>query len=148
MADLENSDVVKNLLNILIDISGRKTDKGHAVFTLGSVMKKLETKYNFLKYIQIKDTRFIEDVETVYVVPEINDVTSSEIGEALQDIISTMDSSLGDSAGHFFIKEIRSRLDDNYRLSISDMGVDLSIMQLEKEVRDLEKSVIKRNTKI
>ena len=144
MAELENSEVVKDLLNILIDISGRKTDRGHAVITLDSVIKKLEDKYDFLKNVKLKDTRFIEDMETVSVIQDINNVRSSDIGEALQDIISTMDASLGQSAGHFFIKEIRNRLDDGQRLSISDMGVDLSIMQLERQVRELERTVIRK----
>ena len=42
MAELEKSEIVKNLLNVLIDISGRKTDRGHAIYTLDSVMKKLD----------------------------------------------------------------------------------------------------------
>lgn len=144
MPELEKSAIVENLLNILINISGRKTDRGHAVFTLDAVMKKLEDKYDFLKHVQIKDTRYIEDVDTVSVMSDINVVDSSEMGRALQDIITTMDSSLGKDAGHFFIKELRTSLDDDYKTSISDMGVDLSLMQLEREVKELEKSITRK----
>jgi len=144
MARLEKSDVVKNLLNNLISISGRKTDRGHAILILEDVMKKLENKYDFLKNVQIKDTRYIEDIDTIKVMPDINDVNSSDMGKALQDIITTMDSSLGENAGHFFIKELNNRLDDDNRNIINDMGVDLSIMQLEREVRDLEKTITRK----
>lgn len=143
MVELENSEVVKNLLNILIDISGRKTDRGHAVFTLDSVMKKLENKYGFLKNVKIKDTRYIEDDNTIDVLEDINLVSLSEMGEALEDIITTMDLSLGENAGHFFIKEIRNRLNDEHKITISNMGIDLGVMQLEREVRALERSVLK-----
>ena len=144
MPELEKSAIVENLLNILINISGRKTDRGHAIITLDAVMKKLEDKYGFLKHVQIKDTRYIEDVDTVSVMSDINVVDSSEIGEALQDIITTMDSSLGKDAGHFFIKELRTSLDDDYKTSMDDMGVDLSLMQLEREVKELEKSITRK----
>lgn len=144
MPELEKSAIVENLLNILINISGRKTDRGHAVFTLDAVMKKLEDKYDFLKHVKIKDTRYIEDVDTVSVMSDINVVESSEMGRALQDIITTMDNSLGKDAGHFFIKELRTSLDDDYKTSIDDMGVDLSLMQLEREVKELEKSITRK----
>ena len=144
MPELEKSAIVENLLNILINISGRKTDRGHAVFTLDAVMKKLEDKYDFLKHVQIKDTRYIEDVDTVSVMSDINVVDSSEMGRALQDIITTMDISLGKDAGHFFIKELRISLDDDYKTSIGDMGVDLSLMQLEREIKELEKSITRK----
>ena len=144
MPELEKSAIVENLLNILINISGRKTDRGHAIITMDAVMKKLEDKYDFLKHVQIKDTRYIEDVDTVSVMSDINVVESSEMGRALQDIITTMDSSLGKDAGHFFIKELRTSLDDDYKTSMDDMGVDLSLMQLEREVKELEKSITRK----
>ena len=144
MSELENSGVVKNLLNILIEISGRKTSKGYAIIAMDTVMKKLEDKYDFLKHVQIKDTRFIEDEDTINVMSDINAIKPSEIGKAIQDIITTMDTSLGEDAGHFFIKELRTNLDDDYKSTIDDMGVDLSLMQLEREVRELEKSITRR----
>ena len=144
MAKLEKSKVVKNLLNVLIDITGRKTDKGHAIYTLDSVMKKLETKYDFLKHVVIEDTRYVEGRNPIDVLSDINQVDSSKMGEAIHDIISTMDNSLGEDAGYFFIKEIRRNLDDEYKTYMDNMGVDLGLMQLEREVRNLEKSITKK----
>jgi len=144
MASLENSEIVENLLNVLIDISGRKTDRGHAIFTLESVIRKLEDKYGFLTNIEVNDTRYLEFVNPIDVTSDINNTSSADIGEALHDIITTMDSSLGDDAGHFFIKEIRNKLSDEYRFSMDEMGVDLSLMQLEREVRNLERSIMKK----
>jgi len=144
MSSLENSEIVENLLNVLIDISGRKTDRGHAIFTLESVIRKLEDKYGFLTNIEVNDTRYLEFVNPIDVTSDINNTSSADIGEALHDIITTMDSSLGSDAGHFFIKEIRNKLSDEYRFSMDEMGVDLSLMQLEREVRNLERSIMKK----
>ena len=144
MVEIENSEIVENLLNVLINISGRKTDRGHAIYTLESVIRKLEDKYGFLKNIKVNDTRYLEFVNPIDVMSDINNANSADMGEALHDIITTMDSSLGDDAGHFFIKEILNNLEDKYRFSIDEMGVDLSLMQLEREVRNLEKSIMKK----
>ncbi|MCX6667222.1 MAG: hypothetical protein NTV74_03140 [Euryarchaeota archaeon] len=139
MPELEKSDIIKNLLSTVIDISGRKTNKGYAISTMDSLIKKLKTKFEFLKHIQIKDTRFSEDEDSVSVVSDINAIESSEVGKAINEIITTMDRSLGKNAGHFFIKEIQNTLSDEYNSSIKDMGVDLGLLQLEREVEEWEK---------
>lgn len=139
MPELEKSDIIKNLLSTVIDISGRKTNKGYAISTMDSLIKKLKTRFEFLKHVQIKDTRFSEDEGPVSVVSDINAVEPSEVGKAINEIITTMDRSLGKNAGHFFIKEIQSTLSDEYNSSIKDMGVDLGLLQLEREVEEWEK---------
>ena len=144
MPELEKSDVIKNLLTTLIDISGRKTDKGHAITTMNTLIKQLETRYDFLKHVQIKDTRYTEGEDAVSVMSDINTVKPSEMGQAVHAIITTMDRSLGRNAGHFFIKEIRITLGDDYNSSIRDMGVDLGLMQLEREVETWEKMITQK----
>lgn len=139
MPDLEKSDVIKNLLSTIINISGRKTNKGHAISTMDSLIKKLKTRFDFLKHIEIKDTRYSESEDPVSVMSDINAVDSSEVGKAINEIITTMDRSLGKNAGHFFIKEIQNTLGDDYNSSIKNMGVDLGLLQLEREVEDWEK---------
>jgi len=139
MAELKRSDVVKNVLTTLLDISSRKTNKGHAITTLDSLIKQLEDRYDFLKHVQIKDTRFIEGEDPVSVVSDINTAKPIEMGKAIHEIITTMHTSLGKNAGHYFIKEIQSSLGDDYAHSIRDMGVDLGLMQLEREVKEWEK---------
>jgi hypothetical protein len=139
MPDLERSAVIKNLLSTVIDISGRKTNKGYAISTMDSLIKKLKTRFDFLKHIQIKDTRYSEEEDLVSVMSDINTIEASEVGKAINEIITTMDRSLGKNAGHFFIKEIQSTLGDEYNSSIKDMGVDLGLLQLEREVEEWEK---------
>ena len=139
MPELEKSDVIKNLLATMIDISGRKTNRGHAITTMDSLIKQLKTRYEFLRHIQIKDTRFSEGEDAVSVMSDINSVEATEMGRAIHDIITTMDRSLGRSAGHFFIKELRTTLKDDYNSSIMEMGVDLGLLQLEHEVEEWEK---------
>ena len=49
MPELEKSDVFKNLLDTMIKISGRKTNKGHAISIMDSLIKQLEPKFDFLR---------------------------------------------------------------------------------------------------
>ena len=141
MPRIENSEVVKYMLKKLIDISSRKTTEGHAVSTMYESIKKLENKYDFLRHITIKDARFLEIGEPITVMSDINIVKSDNVGEALYDIITTMNNALGKDAGHFFIKELRDNIEADYQSSIEEMGLDLGLMQLENEIKKLEKKL-------
>ena len=141
MPQLENSDVVKHVLQNLINISSRKTTSGHAISTLYESINKLKEKYAFLKHVEIKDTTFLELGDPVTVMSEIDGVGSNKIGKALHDIIQTVNSNLGKDAGYFFIKELRSRMGRDYISTIEEMGLDLGLMQLEFEVNELTKKL-------
>jgi len=139
LPQIENSEVVRHVLQKLIDISSRKTTKGHAVSTMHDLIKKLEEKHDFLKNVEIKDTRFLEMDESVTVISDIDVIKSDDVGKALYDIIRTMNVALGKDAGHFFIKELRNSIRDVYYSTIiEDMDLDLGLMQLEQEVNELE----------
>ena len=131
MPHVEKDEVVRNILERLISISGRKTDKVYAVMTMESLIKDLQPQYSFLKNIQISEDLYTEDaVTTVSLRSTFQDVTATDLGRALHAIIFQLNRSLGDRAGHFFIKELRNTLDDDYLTTMREMGVDLGLMQL------------------
>ena len=141
MPELENSKVIEHILETLINISSRKTTAGYAVLKMNDLIKKLEEKYDFLKHIEIKDTRFTEVRNPVTVMSDIDSVKSGEIGKALYDIIKTMNNTLGKNAGHYFIRELKNNIGEYYSTRMEDMGVDLSLMQLEDEVAKMTKKI-------
>lgn len=140
---IENSEIMKKVLTTLINISGRKTTEGHALYIMDSLIKKLEGKYDFLKHIEVTDTRFMEDGAFINVMSDVNTVPTTEVGKAIHAIIVTMNEMLGQDAGHFFIKEISRNIGDEYYSTIEEMGIDLSLMQLEHEVGQMEKKLLK-----
>ena len=141
MPQLENSEVMRHILQSLIEISGRKTTYGHAVLTMSDLIKKLRNKYDFLKNVEIKDTRFLELDEPVSVISKIDNVKLNDVGNALHDIIKTMNYSLGEDAGHFFVKELKNRMTDDHLSTIEEMGLDLGLIQLEVEVEQMTRKL-------
>jgi hypothetical protein len=145
MPSPEKSDVMKNVLKTLISISSRKTDLPYAVMAIEDLIKRLEVKYQFLKLVQINNDVYNEDTKDfISVMSDINTVSPTELGHALHAIIELMNRQLGDDAGHFFIKEIRNKLSDEYLSVMRDMGVDLGMMQLESEISHLERDLAER----
>ena len=143
MPEVDKSEIMRRVLQTLIDMSGRKTTKGLAVIKMSTLITKLQDKYDFLKNVEIKDTRFVEFEDPVSVMSGINKAKSDDVGRAIHDIIKDMNDSLGDDAGHFFIKELRRNIGDDYSTVMEDMGVDLGLMQLEFEVNQMTKKLEK-----
>jgi hypothetical protein len=145
MSSPERSDIIKGVLKTLISISSRKTDLPYAIMTMEDLIKQLEGRYAFLKHIQINDEVYSEESgDVISVISDINKVPPTELGKALYTIINSMNRSLGENAGHFFIKEIRNTLSDDYLTVMKDMGVDLGLMQLESEITRLERDLATR----
>jgi hypothetical protein len=141
----KKSEIMKNVLRTLITISSRKTDLPYTIMTMEDLIKRLETQYRFLKHIQINDDFYNEQSgDIISVMSDINTVEPTELGKALHSIIDSMNRSLGENAGHFFIKEIRNKLSDEYLTLMRDMGVDLGLMQLESEINRLEREITER----
>ncbi|MEM0466433.1 MAG: hypothetical protein QXX20_02370 [Candidatus Thermoplasmatota archaeon] len=147
MQKIQNDDIMKKVLTTMITISGRKTTEGYATSVLETLLKQLSSRYDFLKYIDVKDTQFLEERTPITVLSNVNVVSSEEIGKALYDIITTMNKNLGEDAGHFFIKEISRNLTEEYNNAIRSMGVDLNLMQLEHEVNELERRLLNSQQK-
>jgi hypothetical protein len=142
MPSLDKSQIIKNVLKTLISISSRKTDLPYAIMTIEDLMKRLETQYRFLRHVHINNEFYKEDSgDVISVMSDINTVSPTQLGKAIHSIISSMNRSLGENAGHFFIKEIRNRLSDESRSIMEDMGIDLGLMQLESEILRLEKDL-------
>jgi hypothetical protein len=141
----DKSQIMKNVLKTLISISSRKTDLPYAIMTIEDLMKRLKNQYQFLRHVHINNEFYKEDSgDVISVMSDINTVPPTQLGKAIHSIISSMNQSLGENAGHFFIKEIRTRLNDESLSIMRDMGVDLGIMQLESEISRLEKDLTDR----
>ena len=142
---IENSEVMRNVLTTLLKISNRKATGGDVAPTMGSLIKKLEEKYSFLEHVEIKDTRFLEAVDPITVMSDVNSVPPAEIGKAIHEIIYSMNESLGRDAGFYFIKEIGDRIGDDCHTTIrDDIGVNLNLMQMEWDVSRMERRLTDR----
>ena len=141
---VDNSELLKDLLTNLVSISGRKTNQRHALFMLESTIEQLKKDYSFLENIDINDNIFDEDIEPITIMKDVDTVSYQKVGPALKDIIVTLTNKLGTDAGHFFLKELSQKLDDKSITVMKDMGVDLYMLQLEKEILKMEKSVLKK----
>ncbi|MCK5260860.1 MAG: hypothetical protein KAJ44_01615 [Thermoplasmatales archaeon] len=62
MSQLKNSEIIKHVLQILINKIGRRTSENFALVIIDTVIKELESKYDFLKYAKIENMLYSEGI--------------------------------------------------------------------------------------
>lgn len=147
MPQRKNSEIIEHILQMLIDKIGRRTSISFAVVIIDKVIKELKTKYDFLKYIKIKNTLYSEGINAVTVMPEINSVESGELYNAVKYLIITIVKGLDRNADFFFIREFRDSLDNVIDLYLDEKGVNLGQMQF-KYINNRKEELKIKNSKV
>ena len=130
MVNFTKSEIMERLLQTLVSKIGRKTHESFAVITVHTMLKTLEPKYNFLKFIVIKDTLYTEGIDAVSINPEMDFVESDDFREAVNELVKMTVKQLERNADFFFIKEFQDALKDIGLEKIVER-TDLSDMQLD-----------------
>ena len=129
MTQRKNSEIIEHVMQTLINKIGRRTSVSFAVVIIDTVIKELNSKYDFFKYIKIKNTLYSEGINAVTVMPEIDYVESGEFFVAIKHLINTIVKGLERNADFFFIREFRDSLDNVIDLYLEEKGVNLDQMQ-------------------
>ena len=127
----DNEVVIKRVLLSVIDTIGRRTSEAYAIVAISRIVKQLGAKYDFFKYIEIKNTLYLEIKEAIAIKTDINYVDQNEMGKAIKEFFEILTISMEKSAGYYFIKEIKEKFPYDFELTIRGLGIDLDIMQLE-----------------
>jgi len=132
---VQNSDVIKHTLFSLIFVAHSKTSKDYAWSIVKNLLVELKVDHDFLKYIQIDEIENLNDnIDDITVISDFNQVCPKKIGEAIQNIVDVFKTRMGKKAGYFFLAEFKEVLGEEYHSIIKKMGVDLRLIDLQKEM--------------
>ncbi len=132
MVRFTNSYVIGEILKSLYHVAGRRTTFGFAAKVIGSIIKTLEPKYPFLKYVKIDDKGEIIEEEAVVISSEIDVVDKETVGRAIEAIIRIVYMDIIGKAGLFFIAELKRRAGEDLMNELLNYGVDLASLQIEQ----------------
>ncbi len=133
MDNWKNSVLLESVLKALHTVASRRTSIRMADETIGSSIKTLENKYDFLKYVNTGGTKNISQTGfAVSVSPEINTVSPERIGKALEALIRVVYNDVGNEAGLYFITELKEHSGEQITRMINTLDVDLDQVQLEQ----------------
>jgi hypothetical protein len=127
-----NSHVLGEIVRAIYHVAGRRTTSGFAAKVIGSIIKTLEQKYDFLKYVKIIDVGEISEEEAVVVSEEIDQIDQKSVGKAIEAILRIAYMDIIGKAGLFFIAEIKRRAGEELINELFKYGVDLATLQVEQ----------------
>jgi len=132
---IENSVVMKHTLASLVHVASTKTSEEYARSSVKNLLKELEENYGFLRHIEIKDVKYLENTyDAITVMSNIDHIEPLKVGRAIQNLVDVLKRHLGKRAGYFFMKEFQDDLGEDYRSIIKSMGVDLRLADLQDEL--------------
>lgn len=127
----KNSEIMDFILKTIIKAIGRRTTINFAIVTIHTVIKKLELKYDFLRYIEIDYRNYSEGINAVQINKEIDSVESSNLGEAVNEIIDAITKRLKEDPSYYFITEIKDKIESEFGSLDKEFGIDLDLKQLK-----------------
>ena len=136
---IQNSDIIKHTLFSLVTVASSKTSKDYAWSIVKRLLDELEEEYDFLKYVQIDDIKNLENtIDDIIVLGDIDSIDPHGLGHAIQRIVDTFRTRMGKKAGYFFLREFKNDLGDEYHTVIKKIGVDLRLIDLQKEIYGMQ----------
>ena len=134
-----NSDVMKHTLFSLISVARSKTSIDYAYTTAKNILIELKENFSFLGYIRINNIKNLCDsIDDISIISDFDNIDSKHIGEAIQSIVDLYKNRLGNKAGYFFLTEFKKVLGEEYYSIIKKIGVDLRLIDLQKEIAGID----------
>lgn len=131
---IENSEALKHVFNAIFDILERENGRRRTISTLRELIGRFSTEYDVFRYVEINDVTSIQNIETISVKIDVDEIDSNKVGEAIQKIIHETNKVLKERGGYFFIEKFKNKLNEDYLFRIKDMGVDFNAIALEQDV--------------
>lgn len=132
MEAIKNSDLLKISLNTIFTVATRRTSLKFAEETIGSTLRTLEGKYEFLKYVSMNKDNFQKNELMFDVSSDVDSVHPTRVGKAIEAVIRVVYNDLNEEAGLYFITEFKQIVGDKISRGIYDRNIDLDQVQVEQ----------------
>ena len=132
MVEIRNSILLEAILTAVYNVASRRTSLKFADEAVGSTIKTLEGKYDFLKFVDIAKGDMTEGGFAVSVSSDIDTVNPAVIGKAIEALIRVVYNDMNEEAGLYFVNEVKENAGKEITRKIVDCEVDLEQLQLEQ----------------
>ena len=132
MAELKNSILIEAVITAIYNVASRRTSYKYADESIGSTIKTLEGKFDFLKLIEINKNENTDGGFSVGVSPDIDSINPVLVGKAIEALIRVVYNDMDTEAGLYFVSEVKELAGKEVTRMISEFDVDLGQLQLEQ----------------
>jgi hypothetical protein len=131
MDKIRNAILMEAFIKAIYNVASRRTSSKFADEAIGSTIKTLEGKYDFLKFININKLDTPEGF-SISIASDIDNVRPEIIGKAIEALIRVVYNDIGNEAGLYFITELKESAGEEISRMITDYEVDLDQVQFEQ----------------
>ena len=132
MVEIRNSILLEAILTAVYNVASRRTSSKFADEAVGSTIKTLEGKYDFLKFVDITKEEINEGGFAVSVSSDIDTINPMIVGKAIEALIRVVYNDMNEEAGLYFVNELKENAGKEITSKIIDCEVDLEQLQLEQ----------------
>lgn len=134
MVKNNNSILLESVLKALHNVVSRYTSNLIASESIRAALTTLETKYDFLKYINVKEANNISKNDfTVTFSPEINTINYEKIGKIIEVLVRMVYNDMGNEIGLNFITELKEKIGEQIIKNIENFNIDFDQIQIEQQ---------------
>jgi len=131
MDKIRNSILLEAFIKAIYNVASRRTSSKFADEAIGSTIKTLEGKYDFLRFININKLDTPEGF-SISISADIDNIRPEIVGKAIEALIRVVYNDIGNEAGLYFITELKESAGEEITRMITDCEVDLDQVQLEQ----------------
>ncbi|MEM0492642.1 MAG: hypothetical protein QXS02_01590 [Candidatus Thermoplasmatota archaeon] len=132
MSHISQKELFYSILEAILNIIKRRSSEHYAAVILSGVIKALSKKHKTLKHVVINSSLYSETSKLIEVHDTINKISPKEFKDITDDILRQIVTSIGRTAGYFFLKELKDNLGIKKIEALESLGVDIGSLQVEK----------------
>jgi hypothetical protein len=126
--------VFTHVIKILIDIIEKTSSENYAINVINSFLRKFDTKYEFLKSINIVPAMKQGELYHIIIGGNLDSISETDARRTIQLLLEYIIESVGEKISDTFIQEFKISLDKKYLLKIEEMGVNFHMIELHEEM--------------
>ncbi|MCX6663365.1 MAG: hypothetical protein NTZ75_03880 [Euryarchaeota archaeon] len=126
--------IFKQVIKALIDILSTTSTENYAIFTVNSLLRKIDSTYEFLKYVKVDSAIGQGELYHVTITDNIDSINETDARRAIQQLLETIMESLEEKLRKEFIQKFKNSLEKKYLLKIQEMGVNFHMIELRQEM--------------
>jgi hypothetical protein len=127
-----NSILLETIIKAIHTVASRRTSSKFADESIGSSIRALEGKFDFLKHVNVRKSDPATGGFAITVAPELDGVEKGRVGKAIESLIRVVYNDMNEEAGLYFITELKEHAGDEMTTLILDNEIDLDQVQIEQ----------------
>jgi hypothetical protein len=126
--------IFKQVIKALIDILSTTSTENNAIFTVNSLLRKIDSTYEFLKYVKVDSATGQGELYHITITDNIDSINETDARRAIQQLLETIMESLEEKVRKEFIQKFKNSLEKKYLSKIQEMGVNFHMIELRQEM--------------